>query len=582
MPHPAAPHPTPLPPLGDQPPRARAELFATLARIDGWGQGAWREVYASWRLRRAVLQIDDLEAGVSRDQDDRVAAATLVVADHALGDRRDDDDATCDWELRQAWTTLLPRLRVTATTHRPATTVQAVNACVFAAMRPGASRALLLRLLVRLPMAGMCCDGRALAGMVRRLEGFAAGLVVARRRPGLAAHRACVTLQRRLRAALPAHGLVAFIGDGARLARDRDDRPARACRALRVPSALSTTIDLGRGGRHHGLGIRHGVTAIAGGPYHGKSTLLQAIIAGRYDHPPGDGRELVVADGSVVQVQAEDGRRIKAQDLSAFFATLPGGASSADFTSERASGATSMAASVLQAVAAGCRLLAVDEDSAASNFLAIDPLMRRLLGTTLAGTTTLLEVLPALARLGVSTVLVAGSSAQTLACSDHILLLEHFRVSDGRRRVGRLLPAARRRPAPMADLARPRRWLCDRHDCLFGPRHFLTVDASEPERPRLAEVALDLRRSGWPLDTALVRGALAAAAWVCRLAGGRATDLSELHGRYQRHLDAHGVRGLDPFDTALIAAPPWQLVVSVLERLARPRLASRARRPPRR
>jgi hypothetical protein len=579
MPHPAAPHPAPLLPLGDQPPRPRSELFATLARIDGWGQGAWREVYACWRLRHALLAIDDLEAGVSRDQDDRVAAATLVVEDHALGDQREDDDATCDWVLRRAWATLLPRLTVTATTHRPASTVQAVNACVLAGLRAGASRALLLRLLVRLPMAGMCCDGRALAGMVRRLEGFAAGLVERRRRPGLDAHRACVTLQQRLRAALPAHGLVAFIGDGARLARDRDDRPARACRRLRAPPGLRTTIDLGRFGRYHGLGIRHGVTAIAGAPYHGKSTLLQAVISGRYDHPPGDGRELVVADGSVVQVQAEDGRRIKDQDLAAFFATLPGGPSTA-FTSARASGATSMAASVLQAVAAGCRLLAVDEDSAASNFLTIDPLMRRLLGRALTGTTTLLEVLPALARLGVSTVLVAGSSAQTLACSDHILLLEHYHPSDARRRVRRLLPAVRQRPAP--DLSPPRRWLCDQHDCLFGPRHFLTVDASEPERPRLGGLALDLRHSGWALDTALVRGALAAAAWVCRLADGKPTDLAELRQRYQRHLDAHGVRGLDPFDTALIAAPPWQLVVSVLERLARPHLSSRAPTPRRR
>ncbi len=526
MPLPAALHPAPQPPLGDQPPKPRAELFATLARIDGWGQGAWREVYACWRLRHAVVAIDDLEAGVSRDRDDRVAAATMVVEDHALGDRCEDDDATCDWVLRQAWTTLLPRLTVTATTHRPATTVQAVNACFFAAMRPGASRALLLRLLVRLPMAGMCCDGRALAGMVRRLEGFAAGLVVARRRPGLAAHRACVTLQRRLRAALPAHGLVAFIGDGARLARDRDDRPAPACRPLRAPPGLRTTIDLGRGGRHHGLGIRHGVTAIAGAPYHGKSTLLQAIIAGRYDHPPGDGRELVVADGSVVQVQAEDGRRIKDQDLSAFFATLPGGASTA-FTSERASGATSMAASVLQAVAAGCRLLAVDEDSAASNFLAIDPLMRRLLGTTLAGTTTLLEVLPALARLGVNTVLVAGSSAQTPArrSVSLVLLLEHFRVSDGRRRgEGRLLAC---RAAPAGADGRP----CATAALALRPPRLPVRTTPFPHRRRQRAGALrdwprsrsDLRRSGWPLDTALVRGALAAAAWGVP-AGGRPRD----------------------------------------------------------
>src|SRR5271154_3275431 len=110
MAHPAAPAPPPPLPLGGQPPGRRAALFATLARIDGWGQGAWREVYACWRLRHAALAIDDLEAGVSRDQDDRVAAFTLVVEEHTLGERPEDDDATCDWVLRQAWATLLPRL----------------------------------------------------------------------------------------------------------------------------------------------------------------------------------------------------------------------------------------------------------------------------------------------------------------------------------------------------------------------------------------------------------------------------------------------------------------------------------------
>jgi hypothetical protein len=131
-------------------------------------------------------------------------------------------------------------------------------------------------------------------------------------------------------------------------------------------------------------------------------------------------------------------------------------------------------------------------------------------------------------------------------------------------------------------LAPPRRWLRDRHDCLFGPRHFLSVDASEPERPRIAGEVLDLRRSGWTLDTALVRGALAAAAWVCRLADGTVSDYAQLRQRYERHLDQFGVRGLDPFDTALIAIPPWQLVVSVLERLTSPRLSSRTRSLPRR
>jgi hypothetical protein len=233
-----------------------------------------------------------------------------------------------------------------------------------------------------------------------------------------------------------------------------------------------------------------------------------------------------------------------------------------------------MGASLCQGLAAGCRLLLVDEDTAASNFLTIDPLMRRLLGRALDGTATLLELLPGLARAGVSTVLVAGSNSLSLAASERVLLMEHYQPRDVSARVRRMLGARRGRPA--APLALPARILADAPDCLFGPRHFLVVDADEAERPRLDGIALDLRRSGWELDRALVRGALAAAAWCCRLAEGRPLALDLLAGRWRDFVATHGARGLDPFDTALIAVPPWQLVVGVLERLARPAIASAA------
>jgi predicted ABC-class ATPase len=430
---------------------------------------------------------------------------------------------------------------------------------------------LLLRLLVRLPLAGMCCDGKALRRFLTRIERFAQELGRSARRPDLRAHRLAVARQQALRSALTKHGLVAFIGDGARLARAGDGGPLSSCRPWRTPRAARMTIDLGDLGRVHGLGLRHGVTAVAGAPYHGKSTLLAAIAAGRDDHPPGDGRELVVADASTLVVQAEDGRRIKQCDLSGFFAQLPG-ADSACFSTTRASGATSMGASLVQGVAGGCRLLLIDEDTAASNFLTIDPVMRRLLGRAYDGTTTLLELLPALAASGVSSVLVAGSNSLSLAASDRVLLMEHYQPQDVTTRVARLLGRRQRR---VSAWILPQRVLHDQPDCLFGPRHFLTVDANEPERPVVNGVALDLRRCGWELDRALVRGALAAAAWCCRLADNQPLDLLALKTRYHDFITRQGVRGLDPFDTALITLPPWQLVVTVLERLERPKLRSR-------
>jgi predicted ABC-class ATPase len=342
-------------------------------------------------------------------------------------------------------------------------------------------------------MAGMCCDGKALRAFIRRIEQFAAQLSQPLKRPNLDSHRLAVARQQAMRQALNTHGLIAFIGDGARLARTANDLPTANCKPWRTPSHERLTLSLGKLGRVRGLGIRKGITAIAGAPYHGKSTLLGALAAGREDHIPHDGRELVVADPSAVVIQAEDGRRIKTTDLSTFFRHLPSGRSDL-FSTERASGATSMAASLIQSIAAGCQLLLIDEDSAASNFLSIDPIMRGVLGSALDGFATLLETLPALATAGISTVLVAGSHHQSLIVSNHVVVMEHFQPQVATARVRRLLARTLTKKALRAPTKRftlPLRKLNDHPDCLFGPRHFLRLDVTEAERPLLDDLPLD-------------------------------------------------------------------------------------------
>jgi len=556
-------------------PRPRRELIETLAKIDGWGPRAWREIMGAWQLRHCRMALAALESGIDGDQDENQVTLILILQDTTLGGRAEESVATCDWLLREAWRTLLVAPAVRLQTYRPRAEVRASNACW---QEQGTYH---LRLFATLPFAGMCCDGKRFARLVRAVERFAAVLARRRSHPGLTALRRCVRIQRLLRARLPELGLVGFLGDGAAIARTADDQPSPHCRALRAPRGLRTTIDLGGDGRFHGLGIRQGVTAIVGAPYHGKSTMLAALASGRFDHVPGDGRELVVALADAVVVQSEEGRRIKAQDVARFFTRLPGADSTA-FSTERASGATSMAASVQQACAAGSRLLLIDEDSAAANFLAIDPTMARLLGPALHGTTGLLESLPAFSRAGISTVLVAGSSAAALQAAERVILLSHYRASDASARVRRLLRSARRpgrapTPAAAQPPANAVRRFADQPDCLLGPRHFLLVDASEAERPVIPSLGearrLDLRRCGWPMDAELARGACAAAAWCCRLAE-PGMGLRELEERYRRFLAVRGVCGLDPFHTQLVVAPPWQLVVAILERLPRPALIS--------
>src|SRR5207342_3455879 len=97
-----------------------------------------------------------------------------------------------------------------------------------------------------------------------------------------------------------------------------------------------------------------------------------------YDHVPGDGRERCVTLASAVGVRAEDGRAVRGVDLRPFIGPLPLGRSTVRFDTDDASGSTSQAAAIVEALEAGATLLLVDEDTAATNFMIRDARMRRL------------------------------------------------------------------------------------------------------------------------------------------------------------------------------------------------------------
>ncbi|MGH3324808.1 MAG: P-loop domain-containing protein, partial [Streptomyces sp.] len=164
-----------------------------------------------------------------------------------------------------------------------------------------------------------------------------------------------------LRAALPGLGLVAFVADGAVLPRGSgvDDRPASGAGVVPFasPEGLRVTVELPHAGPVTGMGLREGVSLIVGGGFHGKSTLLRALETGIWDHVPGDGRERVVARPDTVKLRAEDGRRVERVDVHAFVGRLPDGSDTTDFSTDNASGSTSQAASLCEAVEAGARVL---------------------------------------------------------------------------------------------------------------------------------------------------------------------------------------------------------------------------------
>lgn len=231
--------------------------------------------------------------------------------------------------------------------------------------------------------------------------------------------------QRRIRAWLKTSDCCAFIANGSILPRAKGtDAP--------LPDAVpfrSTPEDEREVCGVRGMAVRRGITVIGGGGYSGKSTLLDAIAAGIYDHIAGDGRELVLTDESAVTIAAEDGRSIRNLDISPFVRWLPGDGDVRNFSTDHASGSTSQAANVVEAVGHDASLLLIDEDRSATNFMIRDPLMKALVEREpLTPFTDRVREL--YERLGVSTILVVGGSGEYLTPAERVYRMEDYRISD--------------------------------------------------------------------------------------------------------------------------------------------------------
>ena len=244
--------------------------------------------------------------------------------------------------------------------------------------------------------------------------------------------RAAVDLaedQHCVREQLPGLGLCAFVANGSVLPRASgvSSKPMGDGVKFVSPKELEVTLDLPRGRRITGMGIRRGVTLIVGGGYHGKSTLLGALELGVYDHIAGDGREYVITDPSAVKIRAEDGRSIRKTDISLFISDLPNGKDTAAFETEDASGSTSQAANVIESIEAGTSLLLIDEDTSATNFMVRDELMQRVIRRDMEPITPFIERVRELYEsYGVSTVLVAGSSGAYFHVADTVIQMDRY------------------------------------------------------------------------------------------------------------------------------------------------------------
>ena len=232
-----------------------------------------------------------------------------------------------------------------------------------------------------------------------------------------------------IRQMLPAKNLCAFIADGSILPRESgiSSRPMKASVPFTSPDSLRISMELPHKGKITGMGIPKGITLIVGGGYHGKSTLLNALELGVYNHIPGDGREYVITDATAVKLRSEDGRFIKDVDISMFINDLPNKKDTRCFSTLDASGSTSQAAGIVESIEAGSHLFLLDEDTSATNFMVRDAFMQQVIQREKEPITPFLERAEDLyKKAGISTILVAGSSGAFFHIADTIIQMDNY------------------------------------------------------------------------------------------------------------------------------------------------------------
>ncbi|MBI4715328.1 MAG: ABC-ATPase domain-containing protein, partial [Nitrospirae bacterium] len=356
-----------------------------------------------------------------------------------------------------------------------------------------------------------------------------------------------------LREQLAGRGLAAFIADGSLLPRKSgvDEHPLeKGAEPFRTPESLAVVLDRPNAGPIRGMGIPRGVTLIVGGGFHGKSTLLHAVERGVYNHIPGDGRESVVSDPAAVKVRAEDGRRVAGVDISPFIGLLPGGRSTTAFSTDNASGSTSQAASIIEALEAGAKVLLMDEDTSATNFMIRDHRMQELIVKEKEPITPFIDKVRQLfGEYGVSTILVMGGSGDYFDVADTVIAMESFiphDVTEKARGIAKKY-AAERKPegGDRFGEVRPRVPLAESLDPGKGKRP-VRVGAPDTETLVFGGEDIDLSAVEQVVDESQVRAIAQALVHAKRRHMGERITLAEILNKVMADVASKGLDVLTP------------------------------------
>ncbi|MBO8128166.1 MAG: ABC-ATPase domain-containing protein [Peptococcaceae bacterium] len=414
------------------------ELRERLARIDGKGYGAYKSIAGTYEFPHFTLFIDNVQSDpFAPPSKIRVRVAQRLAGfPRELFRNRSRRVALEDYLTRQ----LAGAIRQAGVSPRGTGTSGLVS--IDAGGQEILERTSMVvnkdyveaRLKVGLPARGRTVLGRQAITMFNELlpQLVSQTLFYKRLEQGkVKEHVKLAEDQDYLRNLLPGRKLAAFVANGSILPRESgvSDRPLKSKNvvAFRSPPELEVSFDLPNRGRVSGMGVPEGITVIVGGGYHGKSTLLRAIERGVYNHIPGDGRELVITVADAVKIRAEDGRRIEKVDISGFITDLPFGQDTIAFSSENASGSTSQAANIVEALETGTHLLLLDEDTSATNLMIRDGRMQQLVAKENEPITPFIDRVRELyEKFRVSTILVVGSSGDYFDVADRVIMMQNY------------------------------------------------------------------------------------------------------------------------------------------------------------
>jgi len=541
------------------------DLRRTVSSLDGKSYGAYKSLKGSYDMGNFTLSID-------RIQSDPYAPPSLM---RVILDRKTagiPPELLDDAQGRLAMSDFLMR-EFHATTRESSISIGWPAQAILERTNIRISeRTIEARITVQLPAGGRRIHGHAAARMLTEDLPDAVDQALLYRNLDGDAATAQVTLlrdQEALRGQLADLGLVAFVGNGAILPRQagNSDLPLeQGATPFTSPKSLEVSITLPSGRTVTGMGIPEGIVVIIGGGYHGKSTLLHAIEQGVYPHIAGDGREWVITRADATTIRAEDGRPVTGVDISPFINNLPSGADTRSFVTANASGSTSQAANLMEAVTAGASTLLIDEDTSATNFMIRDERMQQLIPAKDEPITPFVQrVRPLFTEKGVSTILVAGGSGAFFDVADYVIAMNSYVPSD--------VTSAAHELADYDPTAQT-------SSKVFGPEPQRRVRRQQLERKpakaagtnaiRYGKQEVDLSAVTQLVDAAQVSGLAHTFDMIMEWSDGH-SDLAELVDDVCREMDVQGIDALSPHNghPGLYARPRRQEIFAAVNRYRR-------------